>query len=413
MPNILMLTPYLPYPPVSGGRSRTYNLVKRLVRDFQITVVCFGRPEEKAFDLKPLRDLCELIVIDRAPSPGALKTALLSLTSLKPVTMRLYSSPKFRETVSRLLKYGLYDLIHVESFYMVQNLPQDVPVPVLLSEPAVEYLAWWRHAQVARPIYQRPSIALEALKMRILEPHTWAQATLVGAMSDIDERIVKKATPGVAATLTPNGVDVDYFQPGDNEREADAAVFMGDYKYFPNTDAVLYFVKHIMPLIRAEHPRFTLTLLGKEPPPELVALGNDPSSGVFVRGLVEDTRPYLTYATLFVCPLRSGSGTRFKLLESLACGCPVVTTSLGCEGLGPTNGRHMLIADTPLTFASAVLKILNNPQEAARLGRHGRNWVTERHSWDRSASLLADAYLRLIGSDEKTVLRGLQSSLKR
>ncbi len=398
-----MLTPYLPYPPVSGGRSRTYNLVKRLVRFFDITLVCFGRPEEKNFDVTPLSNLCELIVIDRASSPSVARAAWLSLTSIKPITMRLYSTPQFRATVNRLLRERKYDLVHVESFYMLQNLPLDVPAPVLLAEPAIEYIAWWRHAQVAKPIYTRPGIALEAFKMRIAEPQSWGQATLVGVMSNVDAQLVKKATPGVATTLTPNGVDVDYFKPEDNAREPASAVFMGDYKYFPNIDAVLYFVHEIMPLIREQRPDFTLTLLGKDPTPELVALGNDPSSGVHVEGLVDDTRPYLTHATLFVCPLRSVSGTRFKLLESLACGCPVVTTSLGCEGLEPTNGRHMLLADTPRAFADAVLKIMADPAEAARLGRHGRNWVAENHSWDRSAALVSDAYTRLIGSDDKTI----------
>jgi glycosyltransferase involved in cell wall biosynthesis len=214
----------------------------------------------------------------------------------------------------------------------------------------------------------------------------------------------------VATALTPNGVDVDYFQPGSGQRETDVAVFMGDYKYFPNTDAVLYFVREIMPLIRAQRPNFRLTLLGKEPPPRIRALGDDPDSGVDVRGLVDDTRPFLTHATLFVCPLRIGSGTRFKLLESLACGCPVVSTSLGCEGLAPVNGRHMVIADTPREFANAVLKLLADPRAAQRLGHHGRNWVAEKHSWNHSAALVADAYLQLIGSDEKTVLRPRQLS---
>src|SRR5436853_5755551 len=117
MYKILMLTPYLPYPPVSGGRARTYNLIKHLIRDFEITLVCFGRPEEKAFDLTPLRDLCETTVIDRASSPGTIRAAMLSVTSIQPITMRLYRSQAFRETVQHLLMEHKYDLIHVESFY--------------------------------------------------------------------------------------------------------------------------------------------------------------------------------------------------------------------------------------------------------------------------------------------------------
>ena len=410
MKNILMLTPYLPYPPVSGGRSRTYNLIKQLTRDYKITVICFGRPEEKAFDISPLRALCDLEVIDRDSSPGTLKAALLSLTSVKPITMRLYSSSEFRHSVRQYLKAQQCDLIHVESFYMIQNVPQDSPVPVLLAEPAIEYIAWWRHAQVAQPLYQRPAIALEAMKMRVFEPQAWGQATLVGVMSQVDAELVKQATPGVVTAPSPNGVDVDYFQPGIAPREADQAVFMGDYKYFPNTDAVLYFMREIMPLIRQERPDFTLTLIGKDPPLELQALGDDPTSGVRIAGLVDDTRPYLTGAALFVCPLRSGSGTRFKLLEALACGCPVVSTPLGAEGLEAVNDRHMLLAGTPRAFADAVLSILNNPEQAERLSRHGRNWVVERHAWKRSAALLADAWDRLIGSDDMTVQRPLSKS---
>ncbi len=405
---ILMLTPYLPYPPVSGGRTRTYNLVKRLCAEYTITLVCFGRPEERAFDLEPLRQFCELIVIDRAPSPGTLKAALLSLSSIRPVTMRLYTNTAMRETVSRLLHERDFGAVHVESFYMLQNLPTDLKVPTLLAEPAIEYVAWWRHAQVAQPIYQRPAIALEAAKTRIFEPQAWGQSTLVGVMSPIDAGIVKRATPGVPTVQAPNGVDVEYF--GDYLRNAaprqpDSAIYMGDYKYFPNTDAVLYFVHEIMPMIRAKRPNFTLTLLGKEPPPELTALGADSKNGIKIAGLVDDTRPYLGQSAVFICPLRSGSGTRFKLLESLACGCPVVSTTLGAEGLEAVHGEHMLLADTPRAFADAVLHILKDAAYAERLGQQGRAWVATKHSWDRSADLVREAYRRLIGSDDPTMRR--------
>jgi glycosyltransferase involved in cell wall biosynthesis len=402
-PNILMLTPYLPYPPVSGGRSRTYNLVKRLARAFKITLVCFGRPEEKAFDLEPMREFCDLIVIDRPSSPSKVKAALLSLTSPRPITMRLYTTREFRMTIESLLRVRLYDLVHVESFYMMQNLPANLPQPVLLSEPAIEYLAWWRHAKVADPLLQRPFLALEALKMRIFEPRAWRRATVVGTMSPIDSKLIAAAAPEVKTTLTPNGVDIDYFKPTAVRRDPDSALYMGDYKYFPNEDATLYFMREIMPLIRAKRPNFTLTLLGKDPSPALTAIGNDPNSGLRVLGLVDDTRPYLTRTGVFVCPLRSGSGTRFKLLEALACGCPVVSTALGAEGLGAQHARHMMIADTPEAFAEAVLTLVNDADEAARLGRHGRNWVVEQHSWARSATLLHDTYFSLIGSEDLTV----------
>jgi glycosyltransferase involved in cell wall biosynthesis len=223
-------------------------------------------------------------------------------------------------------------------------------------------------------------------------------------MSPTDEQIIRRTTPGVPTILSPNGVDVEYFQPNPAlVRDRRTAIYMGDYKYFPNTDAVFYFIESILPLIRARQPDFRLVLLGKDPPPELVALGDDPGSGVTVAGLVPDTRPYLQRSAAFVCPLRSGSGTRFKLLESLACGCPVISTSIGCEGLDPVDGQHMLIRDTPQAFAEAVLHILDDPALGERIGQQGRQWVVEHHAWTHSAALLKQAYDKLIGHEDPTL----------
>ncbi len=403
-PHVLTITPYLPYPPNSGGRSRTYNLIKHLQRDFQITLICYARPEERQFDISPLRALCEVHVVERAPSPSTLKAALLSLTSPKPITMRLYHTPQMQRAIADFLAQHAVDLIHVESFYMMPNLPLRLDVPVLLSEPAIEYIAWGRHAKVAQPWYTRPGVALEALKMRTWEPRTWADATTVGVMSEVDAQIVRRATPGVQTTLAPNGVDVDYFTLDPRTRRDDrTGVFMGDYKYFPNTDAMLYFRHEIMPLITARRGDFQLLILGKDAPPELWALHNDPTTAITVTGFVEDTRPYLRESALFVCPLRSGSGTRFKLLEALACGCPVVSTSVGAEGLGAVDGEHMLIRDTPQSFAEAVVEILENPRLGQELGQRGRAWVEKQHAWAHSAALLRAAYDKLIGHDEPTL----------
>ncbi|GAB4529345.1 MAG: glycosyltransferase [Anaerolineae bacterium] len=390
MAHVLMLTPYLPYPPVSGGRMRTYNLIKNLSTDYTITLLCFGRPEETAFDYSPLRAYCDVTVIDRESSPGTLKAALLSLSSTKPITMRLYGTEAMRAAVARALAEKPVDVIHVESFYMMQNLPENLSVPVLMSEPAVEYLVWAKHARVAEPWYTRPGIALEAFKMRQTEPQVWESADVVGAMSEVDAGVIRKAAPRARVMLTPNGVDVDYFQPdAAHPRMTNTAMYMGDYKYFPNTDAVGYFVEDIMPRIKARRPDFHLTLVGKDPTPEMRELAGD---DVTVTGLVDDTRPYLWGSTVFICPLRSGSGTRFKLMEALACGCPVVSTSLGCEGLGAVDGVHMLIRDEPQSFAEAVLELMDHPERGQAMGAAGRAWVVEKHAWSHSAALVREAY---------------------
>lgn len=396
-PAILMLTPYLPYPPVSGGRTRTYNLLRRLSTEFNFTLVCFGRPDERAFDLTPLREFCELFVIERAASPGTIKAALLSLTSLKPITMTLYRTPEMRACLADLIATRTFAAVHVESFYMAQNLPDALAIPVLLCEPSIEYKAWGRFARVAKPFYQRPAVALESLKMRAFEPRAWRAVDCVGVMSDFDRALVNSVAPGVTVVETPNGVDTDFFTNQGQARQPNTALYMGDYKYFPNTEAVDYFMREMMPLIRAQCPDFTLTLLGKDAPPAFLALSDDPTSGLKVAGLVDDTRPYLGRSAVFVCPQRSGGGTRFKLLESMASGCPVVSTTLGAEGLEAVHERDLLIADTPRAFAESVLRVLADPALANRLGSAGRDLILSRHSWERSADRVRSVYLDLIG----------------
>jgi glycosyltransferase involved in cell wall biosynthesis len=400
LPEILMLTPYLPYPPVSGGRSRTYNIVRQLCGEFHFTLVCFGRPEERTFDLAPMRELCDLIVIDRDASPGTVKAAILSLTSAKPITMRLYTNAAMRAQLAKLCHEHNFAAVHVESFYMVQNLPADLRAPVLLSEPSIEYKAWQRFARVAKPIFQRPAVALESAKMRQWESKTWQQVERVGVMSDFDADLVHRLTPEATTTETPNGVDTEYFHDLGIPRQPDTAVYLGDYKYFPNVEAIDYFMREMMPLIRAERPKFTLTLIGKDAPLSFIEMSKNPDSGLKIAGLVDDTRPYLCGASVFICPQRSGGGTRFKLLESMACGCPVVSTTLGAEGLGATHGEHLLIADTPKTFAEAVLRVMNQPTLAASLGKAAREFIRARHSWERSAEQVRMVYHELMNESK-------------
>ncbi len=397
LPRVLMLTPYLPYPPVSGGRTRTYNYLRQLARDHELTLVCFGRPEERAFDLAPLREYCALHVVEREGSPGTLRAASLSLTSPQPITMRLYRNPAMQKTLADLLNRARFDLIHVESFYMVQNLPAATTLPILLCEPSIEYKAWSRFARVAQPIYQRPAVALESLKMRVYEPRAWKRVASVGVMSEFDAGLVRRLAPGVRIAQTPNGVDTEFFQPApETPRDTNSLLYMGDYKYFPNVEAVSYFMEAIMPLLRAARPGLTLTLLGKEPPEAFVKMAGDPARGLRVLGLVPDTRPYLQSSGVFICPQRSGGGTRFKLMEAMACGCAVVSTAMGAEGLGATDGVNIRLAETPRAFADAVLELLATPDLAARIGASARSLALERHSWARSAALVRELYQQLL-----------------
>jgi glycosyltransferase involved in cell wall biosynthesis len=185
--------------------------------------------------------------------------------------------------------------------------------------------------------------------------------------------------PGLRARIIPNAVDVQSFRSDGTDAEGDTVLFFGTFKYFPNYDGVLYFLREIWPLLARSHPRARLKLVGADPPPELLAFRGP---RVEFTGVVDDVRSHIASAAVSVVPLRIGGGTRLKILEAMAMARPIVTTSLGVEGIRAEAGRHLLVADTPADFATAVGQVLDSSALARRLGCSARALVEEGYSWD-------------------------------
>lgn len=193
--------------------------------------------------------------------------------------------------------------------------------------------------------------------------------------------------PQQLIVTVPNGVDTEMFQQrGNREEVLGRIVFTGAMNYYPNVNAVLFFAQHCWPLIQAHAPDATWQIVGREPPAEIGALARLP--GVQVTGSVPDVRPYLTEAAVALAPLQIGSGTRLKILEALAMGKALVSTSIGCEGIAVVPGKHLLIADQPETFASAVVELLNDPTKRHELGTAGRKLVETQYSWTQCSDRL-------------------------
>lgn len=389
---LLMVVGYLPYAPVSGGRARTLGLLRALAGRANVSLVCLARDEERTHDLTALRELCDLTIVARPPSPTLGQAARMSALSMRPVTRQIYRSPDLTEALRRLIRERAFDLMHVESFYLLQNASAERP-PLLLIDSAIEFVAWARHARAGLPAWQRPAFAFEAAKIRLAEPRAWREADAVGVVSRADAAVVARIAPEVRTFLTPNGVDVDRFTPGGVDRAGATAIFTGDYKYFPNVDAAIWFARDVLPRIRRAAPGFSIRLLGKDAPPAVRRLAGP---GVELVGAVRDVRPHLRAAGLFVCPVRSGSGTRTKLLEALACACPVVTTTVGAEGLDLQEGREALFADSADDMAAAVLRVIADRSLAETIGMAGRRAVVSRHSWAVAGSMHEEAYRALL-----------------
>ena len=214
----------------------------------------------------------------------------------------------------------------------------------------------------------------------------------VGVSAQDRERLVALC-PGMAVEVVSNGVDLDYFKPGDAEDEM-SLVFTGSMDWHPNEDAVLYFCHHVLPLIRTEFPEIKFCIVGSNPSERV--LGLQRLEGVVVTGSVEDVRPYISNAAVYVVPLRVGGGTRLKILQALAMRKAVVSTSIGCEGLDLQPEEHLLVADEPQQFAESTIRLVRDRSLRNRLSESGGALVREKYSWDVIVETLDLAYRRLI-----------------
>jgi glycosyltransferase involved in cell wall biosynthesis len=260
------------------------------------------------------------------------------------------------------------------------NVPMDGTAPVVLFEHNVEYQIWQRLAALERRPWVRAVLEVEWRKLRAREADACRRADLTIAVSADDRRRLERLAPGIEAASIPTGVDTDYFTPLPRLEQPRHLVFSGSMDWHPNEDAVIHFLDTIFPSIRARVPGTTFTVVGRNPSARLreaAAL----CAGVTVTGTVSDVRPSIAEGAVYVVPLRAGGGTRLKIFEALAMGRPVVSTTVGAEGLGIEPGLHYICADQPREFADAVVALLQDPQRRAQLGNAGRHLVETCYSW--------------------------------
>jgi glycosyltransferase involved in cell wall biosynthesis len=392
---ILVVAPYPPYPPRFGGAARIYHLLRVLAREHRITLLSFASPDEAAA-MGPLADLgIEIHTVPRARARDPRRKRLYQLRSLVGRTYSHYSlwSPRMAAALDGLLSGCRFDVVQIE-FGDLAGSYTVPPGPLrVLDEHNVEYRFMERLERQERSRLRRLYYRLEARKLRTDELAACRRADAILTTSDVDRATLVPDVEATPIRVVPNGVDTTFFTPGPAVNGPPRLVFTGAIDYQPNTDAVLHFCAEIWPLVRRSAPEATLAIVGKDPPLAVRALAGD---GVTVTGTVPDVRPWMRSATAFVVPLRSGGGTRLKILEALASGRAVVSTSLGCEGLEVTAGHDILVADEPAAFAEAVLRCARDPELRARLGAAGRTLVERRYRWEAIGADLADFYQELL-----------------
>ena len=404
---MLWVSHLVPYPPKSGVLLRSYHLVRELSRHADVDLAgfvqtawldrCFpGQERSRALTqcLTALREFCT--PRDFVPIPSEEQIAgkpRLALTSLVGATaaVRWLRSGAMRQSLAALAAAGRYDVVHFDTVSLAQYRPIFTGVPASLGHHNIESHMLLRRAghepmALKRWLYQREGERLLAYERSVIP---WFDIHVT--CSEVDSDRLREIAPHPNVVSVPNGVDVDYFRPAATAPIANTFVFVGTMDWYPNVDAMRFFVHDVWPSIKARVPDATMGVVGGNPPAWLrEAAVADPSLRVY--GFVDDVRPYLEGARVYVCPIRDGGGTKLKMLDALAMGKAIVAHPLAAEGLDVVDGEHVVYASTAQDYVDALPPLLADDARLAALGRAGRELVVARYSFAMLGRDLADHF---------------------
>lgn len=380
--NVLFLQKRLLYPVDTGWRIRTLNVIRHLARWHSITYLCNVGPDDRPY-IAPMEQLGVTLVTEawHEPARGSLQfwfDIARNLLSPYPYTVDKDFDPALRERARVLLASGHFDLVVCDFVQMARNLV-GLPLPAsVLFQHNVEAQIFERHAKQGPSPAHRAYMRHQHRKMRRFEGQASRVFDAVIAVSPQDKARMEQEYGLQTVALVDTAVDIDAYRPSREPYDPNRLVFVGSLDWLPNEDAVRYFAEAIWPLIRAARPEAVCEVVGRNPSPTVARTARD--AGLQLRPNVADVRPHVTAAAVSVVPLRIGGGTRLKIAESMALGTPVVSTTIGAEGLPVRPGQHVLIEDEPARFARAVVSLMEDGATRAALAAQGRALAVERFS---------------------------------
>ena len=400
---ILWLKTELLHPVDKGGKIRTYNMLKELKRNCHITYLTLDDDTGDKTARELATEYChEVVCVPHRRrekfTTGFYIELALNLASDLPYAIKKYESNEMRREIEKRL--GQFDVLICDFLAPAVNVPRDLNCATVLFQHNVEAMIWKRHYEVQTNAARKAYLFRQWRKMFDFEAATCPRFDCVVAVSREDKEQMERDYKVNNVYDVPTGVDTVFFRPSGNvERKPHNLVFTGSMDWLPNEDAIRYFTEQIMPRIKQSVPGVTLTAVGRDPYPGLVELSKrDPS--VIVTGRVDDVRPYMEEAAVYVVPLRIGGGTRLKIYEAMAMEKPIVSTSIGAEGLPVTNGTEILLADTPESFADDVVKLLKDRTLADDVGQRAAARVRKEFGWDTVAADFAVICERAMGHKE-------------
>lgn len=379
---ILWVCPFFLHPTNRGGQIRSLGTLRELHKRHRIHYAALNDPANLEGPSRSAEYATSFTAVEHtttARSSLAIIPQLLgSVSNPQPLAVSRFASAKLREAIRSLLAGRRFDVIVCDFLHAAPNIP-DLRSAVLFQHN-VETTIWQRHLEREQHPLKKRFIAMQVRKMEAYEREVCRQARYVIAVSDVDANRMRQMFSIDRVEAVPTGVDIDYFACPVQPEPVTDLLFSGSMDWLPNVDAIEYFLSEVFPLIRSRRPNTTFTIAGRSPDPR-VHKAADGVQGVSITGSVPDMRPYLWGSQVSIVPLRIGGGTRLKVYEAMAAGSPVVSTTIGAEGLDYTDGENILIADTPEAFASACLRLLDGQDARRRIAASALALVQENFSW--------------------------------
>lgn len=395
---ILMLTPYLPFPPSSGGQVRSYNLLKNLGQRHKIVLVALIKNNEEKKYVKHLEKFCQkIIVCKRSENPWTLSNITRSLFGLYPFLVVRNFSKKAQQTVHDLLRHEKIDLIHAETFYIMPHIPKTT-IPILLVEQTIEYKVYQHFVKSLKYVFLKPLFFYDVLKLRFWEKAFWRRATVVGVMSEDDKQKILQVMPGLEVEIIPNAAGEDLTAVYKSEKQIKKPIFLyqGNFFWLQNIEAATILAELIFPRIKKKIPSANCYIAGQKATEKI---GHLTRLGIKIIDIessdIETVKAVYDKASVFLAPIAGPGGTRLKILGAMAAGVPVISSPTGVSGLEVENGTHVLIAKNETEFVKLSVSILKNKKRYQEIRENAKNLVEEKYNWTVVSAKLEKIYQQL------------------
>lgn len=392
---ILMLTPYLPYPPSSGGQIRSYNLIKHLSKDHELTLCSLIKFDSEEKYVKNLKPFCKNIhVFKRAKKPWTISNILNTGFSAFPFLVIRNFSKEQQAALKKIIEIEKFDLIHAETFYVSPHIPK-TNIPTVLVDQTIEYQVYRHFVNNFRIPFLRPLLMIDVAKIRFWEIYFWKKAARVVAVSLRDAQIMKHLVKDLKVTVVPNGVGEDLMVEVPLHYKK-TILFMGNYAWLQNVEAARILATEIFPVIQKKIPDCKLVIAGQNTGKISDLNGQGIELKDFAVDDIESVKKSYQENGIMVAPLYGPGGTRLKILAAMASKMPVVTTGIGTEGIDAKNLESILVGENSTELATLAVKLFEDKGLYKKIAENARRLVEENYSYSSIAKKLSDVYRQVV-----------------